>query len=83
MSLEPNPASASLKNDPAHGDLPTMPDPSRDTPEGGPHLPTMPDPVDDPERGQSFPTDPDPTIEPAKIRDPLPSNQEDVPRRIA
>ena len=70
-------ASGSLKNDPAPGDLPTMPNPSKDNPEGGPHLPTMPDPAIDPERGQQLPTDPDPAEKSPRINDPLPSDVED------
>ena len=69
--------SSSLKNDPARGDLPTMPNPSKDNPEGGPHLPTMPDPANDPERGQQLPTDPDPAQKPPRINDPLPNDVED------
>jgi hypothetical protein len=76
--------SSSLKNDATRGDLPTMPNPSRDDPEGGPHLPTMPDPAHDPERGQQLPTDPDPAQKPPRINDPLPSNAEnDGLERIA
>jgi hypothetical protein len=55
------------------GDLPTMPDPSQNNSEGGPHLPTMPDPVNDLESGQQLPTDPDPAPKP-------PSRIEDPPR---
>lgn len=68
--------SSSLKIDPTRGDLPTMPDPSRDNPEAGPHLPTMPDPATDPERGQQLPTDPDPAQKPPRITDPLPNDAE-------
>jgi hypothetical protein len=57
------------KNDP-HSDLPTMPDPSKNNPGSGPHLPTMPDPVNDPEGGQQFPTEPDPVTKPSRIDDP-------------
>jgi hypothetical protein len=67
----------SLKSDPSRGDLPTTPNPSRDNPEGGPHLPTMPDPANDPERGQQLPTDPDPAQKPPRINDPLPNDTED------
>jgi len=58
------------------GDLPTMPDPTRENPEQGPHLPAMPDPMDDPERGQQLPTEPDPVRKPPKINDPLPDQSE-------
>lgn len=47
-----------------------MPEPGKNNPEGGPHLPTMPDPTNDPERGQKFPTEPDPTRRPDPIDDP-------------
>jgi hypothetical protein len=57
----------------AGGDLPTMPDPTKNDPDGGPHLPTMPDPTNDPERGQELPSDPDPGAKPpARIEDPPP-----------
>lgn len=69
-------ASSSL-NDPMRGDLSAMPKPSRDTPEDGPHLPTMPDPANDPERGQQLPTGPDPAEKPPRINDPLPNDVED------
>jgi hypothetical protein len=59
------------------GDLPTMPDPTKNDPDGGPHLPTMPDPTHDPERGQQLPTDPDPEPQPpARIEDPPRSNED-------
>jgi hypothetical protein len=52
--------------------VPRIPDPAGDNPDGGPHLPTMPDPANDPERSQRFPTDPDPAQKPSPVNDPLP-----------
>jgi hypothetical protein len=64
------------KNDP-HSDLPTMPNPSKNIPGSGPHLPTMPDPVNDPERGQQLPAESDPFVTPSRIDDPhRPQEQE-------
>lgn len=60
------------------GDLPTMPDPSKDDPEGGEHLPTMPDPTHEPESGQQLPTDPEPGAKPpARIDDPPRTHDEE------
>jgi hypothetical protein len=56
-----------LKNDPVNND-----------PDGGSHLPTMPDPGHDPERGQKFPTDPDPTKKPTRIDDPPPVDEDET-----
>lgn len=66
------------------GDLPTMPNPSRNDPDGGPHLPTMPDPTNDPERGIQLPTDPDPDTgskPPERIDDPPRDRNEEEKRR--
>jgi hypothetical protein len=57
------------RTEPRH-DLPTMPDPSTSNPEGGRHLPTTPDPVNDPPSGQELPTEPDPSRKPVRIVDP-------------
>lgn len=65
------------------GDLPTMPDPTKN-PDGGPDLPTMPDPLEDPERGQKLPSEPDPSNQPPDINDPRPSgNESEDDRQIA
>jgi hypothetical protein len=72
---------SSLPADPMRGDLPTMPDPTKDQPEIGPHVPTTPDPLEDPEQGQRLPPpEPDPENKPPKINDPLPN---DGVKRIA
>jgi len=57
-------------------DVPTMPDPTKNNPGGGPHVPTMPDPLNDPERGQKLPSEPDPSNQPPDINDPLPHLEE-------
>lgn len=67
------------KNEP-DSDLPTTPDPGKNNPEGGPHLPTMPDPVRDPENGYRLPTDPDPVDKPREIRDPLTDSDQAIER---
>ncbi len=71
----PDDTSDHLKNGPVKND-----------PDGGSHLPTMPDPVHDPERGQKFPTDPDPSKKPTRIDDPLPTDEDEtgeLPGKVA
>ena len=66
------------------GDLPTMPNPTRNDPDGGEHLPTMPDPKSDPERGIQLPTDADPDTgskPPARIDDPPRDRDEEEKHR--
>jgi hypothetical protein len=76
-SSNPNP-------NPGRGDLPTMPDPSRNNTGRGPHLPTMPDPTSDPERGQQLPGDAYPVNKQSPIRDPLPAEDgSEGPQKIA
>ena len=66
----------------AGGDLPTMPDPSKNDPDGGQHLPTMPDPANEPERGQELPTDHEPGAKlPTRIEDPPRTEDEKEERR--
>jgi hypothetical protein len=60
LGPEFNHGAGSLNARSGPGDLPTMPNPSRNDPDGGEHLPTMPDPTNDPERGIQLPSDPDP-----------------------
>jgi hypothetical protein len=83
-SINTEVSSGYLSNVGEPGDLPTMPDPSKNNPERGPHLPTMPDPAEDPERGQHFPAEPDPSEKAPHINDPVPVDGEDGEReRIA
>ena len=65
------------------GALPTLPDPSKNDPDGERHLPTMPDPAHEPERGQELPTDPDPGAKlPTRIDDP-PRTEDEEEKRSA
>ena len=56
----------------------------KNDPEGGSHLPTMPDPAHDPERGQKFPTDPDPSRKSTRINDPIDEDETgEAPGKVA